>query len=210
MDILKVISQTIDVVDVCHIKFSTSFYNLDDIKKHKLRSLKRIYVSEAKTNDYFIKEFLPTYYSALENSDVDNSLLEFFSPFAFNPDIDYHFRIKMRDSTSIKLAHYAYKEKRNNSYYPLNKCLNDIYGVRLILKGVNSQKIEVKKLLDSKKADNKLKKYYYRDRDGYKSFQCYFEMSNKVLPWELQIWDLEDKDNNARAHVQHEREKNII
>lgn len=35
-------------------------------------------------------------------------------------------------------------------------------------------------------------------------------MSNKVLPWELQIWDLEDKDNNARAHVQHEREKNII
>ena len=113
--------------------------------------MKKLYVSKAYQNDFFVNRFLPEYYSLIDNFEFDLNFLAFFSKYS---QVDYRYRIKLKDTTLRKLRDYMHKEKSIGSI-PLNKCLNDIFGTRIILAGVNDQHEEIVNLLNSKKADNK-------------------------------------------------------
>lgn len=201
---LDVIPDTIDKIGILHFQFCNEFYSRPEYIN--LRSLKEIYVSKINKSDYFKHDFLAAYYSFLENN-IEDELLDFFLKY---PNLKYQERIKLRDTTFKKINYYASYKKEKIGQIPLYKCLNDIFGVRLILPRVNENIGAITRLLNDKKNNSKLKWFYYRDKDGYKSFQCYFQQDNKVLPWELQIWDIEDEYNNIKAHIEHEADRNKI
>ncbi|HEN4525682.1 TPA: GTP pyrophosphokinase, partial [Streptococcus agalactiae] len=46
-----------------------------------------------------------------------------------------------------------------------------------------------------------LKNWYLRDKDNYTGIHVYFKnKSNHYYPWELQIWDEKDVDQNIESH----------
>ena len=58
------------------------------------------------------------------------------------------------------------------------------------------------------KREKKVSRYYTRSSDGkYYGIHCYFQTCNKFFPWELQIWDEEDRMINYREHKRHELER---
>lgn len=51
-----------------------------------------------------------------------------------------------------------------------------------------------------------LKNWYLRDQDGYIGIHIYFKnASNFYYPWELQIWDEKDAENNIKSHQDFKR-----
>lgn len=116
-------------------------------------------------------------------------------------DISYFYRVKTSESIIDKIERF---EKRETSY-PVNNVLNDIFGARIIL---DSETInQVLNRLDDWKEKYGLKKWYLRDKDGYVGIHVYFKnKSNFYYPWELQIWDSKDLEENIKNHRLYKRE----
>ncbi len=113
-------------------------------------------------------------------------------------------RVKNRNSIEEKIEDYCrYRAERGE--VPVNKCLNDLFGVRIILdcgsidvsdiEGIiapfgSSVMLEVKNDL----RPNNLK---------YLAYHIYFKESNSDFKWELQIWKKEDERSNQESHKTH-------
>lgn len=115
-------------------------------------------------------------------------------------DIPYYYRVKTSESILSKIERF---EKRANGY-PVNSILNDIFGARIILESHDVEK--VLEHLDDWKEKFGLKNWYIADKDDYTGIHVYFKNnSNFYYPWELQIWDFKDVDNNIASHRQYKR-----
>lgn len=109
-------------------------------------------------------------------------------------------RIKTKNSIEYKIEHYfLYHE---NGHIPINKCLNDLFGIRVILSGKFSHADILKHIIeqypklrciDSSKAD-------------YIATHVYFKSDNFSFPWELQIWKTEDRNKNLNSHRKYKQE----
>ncbi|MBW3349713.1 hypothetical protein [Limosilactobacillus reuteri] len=86
------------------------------------------------------------------------------------------YRIKRYKTATEKLRAKSFLERTGEGAYNIGKVINDLMGFRLILPDVNMNK------------DN-----------GYKAFHCYFKENNKTFPWELQIWDIQDEEQNKKT-----------
>lgn len=115
-------------------------------------------------------------------------------------DIPYFYRVKTSESILDKIERF----KQRSEGYPVNSILNDIFGVRII---VSSEDIaEVMDKLDEWKEKYGLKNWYLRDKDEYVGIHIYFKnSSNTYYPWELQIWDKKDAENNIQSHRKYKR-----
>ncbi len=105
-------------------------------------------------------------------------------------------RIKTKNSVNAKIDNYL---KRDNGNFPIKKCFNDLLGFRIIIddnfsySDINSfvsQNYPNLKCIDSSK-------------NGYVATHIYFQAhgNNKLFPWELQIWQLSDEENNINSHT---------
>jgi hypothetical protein len=64
----------------------------------------------------------------------------------------------------------------------------------------------VMNLLDDWQEGLGLKNWYLRDKESYRGLHIYFKnKSNFYFPWELQIWDHKDLQNNIRNHEKFKR-----
>ena len=115
-------------------------------------------------------------------------------------DITYFYRVKTSESILDKISRYT----QNTDKFPVNNWMNDIFGARIILSADDiSQIIE---LLDQWQECYGLKNWYFRDKEGYRGLHVYFKnKSNFYFPWELQIWDEGDVENNIESHRLHKR-----
>lgn len=115
-------------------------------------------------------------------------------------DINFYYRVKTAESILDKIERY----KQRGTKYPVNNILNDIFGARVIL---NSDDIaNVLNELDNWKEYYHLKNWYLRDVDGYIGIHVYFKNnSNFYYPWELQIWDEKDAEQNIESHRLYKR-----
>ena len=114
--------------------------------------------------------------------------------------IRYFYRVKTRESIESKIERF----KAGDDQYPVNNWMNDIFGARIILDAEIIK--EVLESLDCWQEEYGLKNWYMRDTDGYKGLHIYFKnKSNFYFPWELQIWDIKDIDENIRCHERHKR-----
>lgn len=116
-------------------------------------------------------------------------------------DINFYYRVKTTESVLDKIDRY----KKRETKYPVNNILNDIFGARVIL---NSDDIAtILERLDDWKETYKLKNWYLRDVGGYVGIHIYFKnQSNFYYPWELQIWDEKDAEQNIESHRLYKRQ----
>lgn len=120
-------------------------------------------------------------------------------------EIELRTRVKNHSSISSKLQQY----NANGDYpgaYVLQKCLNDLFGFRVILDEKIIENPEFSSLLDELKNKKIIFRDYHRYDGDYKGHHSYFKnKSNLFLPWELQIWYNEDAKGNYASHFYHKQ-----
>ena len=89
---------------------------------------------------------------------------------------------------------------------PINKCINDLFGVRIILEESVTFE-EVQAFMEK----NYREKYRCIDSSklDYKAVHLYFRENNYTFPWELQIWNRCDVENNFASHKKYKQEYTI-
>ena len=93
-------------------------------------------------------------------------------------------RIKQLNSIEYKIYRYNVGELRGK--VPINKCLNDLFGMRIIM--------------DDSFTHDDLKEHIDASKKEYVASHLYIKPSNQLFPWELQIWKKEDERNNLESH----------
>lgn len=126
----------------------------------------------------------------------------------FNLTINYGLRsrVKLRESILIKLKKYQTNELNSGSL-SMNRCLNDLIGMRVILNGIEGSESCVRSELNELKQLGIISRWYFREDGDYQGYHCYFKLDNNSFPWELQIWDTKWQTKNLEDHKRHEAEK---
>lgn len=158
-------------------------------------------VEDAET--YIIKkDFYSTlngYLTKLDELTIDIDLEYTYSTF------DFRLRVKQPESIIYKLAHYN-SGKQENGKFPLNKCLNDLLGFRIIIPNFIHNCELFSKMCDFIQESYKIR-YRNSSKGEYKATHIYFYGdNNKSFPWELQIWLPEDYKSNYDSHARHKQE----
>lgn len=181
------------------LSFNHSYYNTDS----SYLNLKKSYVSKYRFDTGFNKIIM----DYLEN--LENFLMDSDEIVSFQTSTNFKFRSRTKAIESIyeKMNHYSESETERGGT-PIYKCLNDLFGSRIILPNVRDNSEKISNTLEKLRADGFIWRYYTRDKgDGYFAIHCYFKEDNLKFPWELQIWDDNDEKSNLAAHLAHENEK---
>lgn len=111
-------------------------------------------------------------------------------------------RVKAQNSIEYKIQNYK-TDRHEFGKIPINKCVNDLFGVRIILESpLTFEEIHAfveetypgkYRCIDSSKLD-------------YKAVHLYFRESNQSFPWELQIWNRCDVESNFASHKKYKQE----
>ena len=109
-------------------------------------------------------------------------------------------RAKAKNSIEYKIENYI--KNHENGEVPVNKCFNDLFGIRMIcseemkkeqITGTINTKYKNLKCIDSSKKD-------------YKATHIYFKKDNFTFPWELQVWNKVDEINNIKSHEKYKQD----
>lgn len=111
-------------------------------------------------------------------------------------------RVKTQNSIEYKIQNYK-TDRHECGKVPINKCFNDLFGVRIILDTpLNFEDVRMfieetyqgkYRCIDSSKLD-------------YKATHLYFRENNYSFPWELQIWNRCDVESNFASHKKYKQE----
>lgn len=171
---------------------------IEDFLNYNLKKSVRSVVDETGINRDFL--ILINKYKIALNAGV-SSFLDVQINF---PSVRY--RIKQGESISEKILYYM---TANHEYggVPLNKCLNDFLGFRILVSDLDS-------LYERLMSDNDLKgvvKLLLREDGPYRGLHLYFKNGkNKFFPWELQIWDKSQAEQNELSHSEHKQKRKYI
>lgn len=156
-------------------------------------TVKQLLTSETRTH------YLFAYRLALMHSDKLRHQRQLFAK-VHSPMI--RTRIKLAESISAKLAWYQHRP----ADFPVSKSIIDLFGARLIIPDARRYEQE---LVDyfTQQPDNGIKRGYIRNEGGYHAVHLYMQDSNQQMPWEIQIWDTDDEQENITAHNLHEKIK---
>lgn len=119
-------------------------------------------------------------------------------------EYDFRTRVKQKDSIVNKLIHYRNKDiPQGKGCIPINKCLNDIFGLRIIFDDLDHNDINFLKDIELIKDAYDLR-IVHKVEEGYIATHLYFKnRSNFNFPWELQIWSNKHVSSNEVAHKEH-------
>lgn len=111
-------------------------------------------------------------------------------------------RVKAQNSIEFKINNYM-TDKHEYGEVALNKCLNDLYGIRIIF-NENVEYNDIKKFIDEK-YNGKLK-CYDASKGDYVAIHIYFKEDNYSFQWELQIWDAAHYKSNIVSHEHYKQD----
>lgn len=114
-------------------------------------------------------------------------------------------RVKNHNSIEEKIDDYCRKRVQRGEV-SVNKCLNDLFGIRIIIDCESLDDDDLTSMTDS--FGNALT---LEDKDvpargdipPYIAKHIYFKQSNEDYRWELQIWRTADQENNHESHRKH-------
>lgn len=109
-------------------------------------------------------------------------------------------RIKNANSIEYKIENYNLYHV--NGKVSINKCLNDICGIRVILFHPMTLD-EIMKTINDKYSNLKCRN---SSKGEYKAVHLYFKNGNDCFQWELQIWNAEDESKNLESHKKYKQE----
>jgi len=109
-------------------------------------------------------------------------------------------RTKAKNSIEFKIENYM--KNHENGKVPINKCFNDLLGIRIIC---NKQLTydEILKLIDTKYSDLKC---IDSSKKEYKATHIYFKKNNYTFQWELQVWNKLDETSNINSHEKYKQD----
>ena len=111
-------------------------------------------------------------------------------------------RVKAQNSIEYKIQNYK-TDRHEFGKIPINKCVNDLFGVRIILESPLTFK-EIHAFVE----ETYQGKYRCIDSSklDYKAVHLYFRENNQSFPWELQIWNRCDVESNFASHKKYKQE----
>lgn len=112
-------------------------------------------------------------------------------------------RVKAQNSIEYKINNYM-SPKHEYGMVPLNKCFNDLYGIRIIF-DESVDHYAIKSYLENK-YKGKIKCIDSSKEEGYVATHVYFKNDNYSFLWELQIWDKFHEKSNITLHEQYKQE----
>lgn len=119
----------------------------------------------------------------------------------FNSEISkVNIRTKTKNSIEFKIKNY--NDNHENGKIPIEKCLNDLFGIRIIC----SQKLNYDEIVNFIKEKHKKLKCIDSSKKDYKATHIYFKQDNFNFQWELQIWNKEDETNNINSHEKYKQD----
>ena len=110
-------------------------------------------------------------------------------------------RAKTRNSIEFKIKNYTLTHE--NGKIPINKCLNDLFGIRIVC--TEEINFDVVNSLVEKEFKN-LKCIDSTKEQGYKATHIYFKEDNFNFQWELQVWNKSDEINNINSHEKYKQD----
>lgn len=121
------------------------------------------------------------------------------------PCFDYSLldRTRVKDPLSVKQKLEAYCNKKEKGRIKTHKCLNDLFGFRV----VDDDPIECDLLTKELQAlfPSEIIITNSSKPDGYCAVHVYTPAANGHFKWELQIWDRRSYDKNISLHESHKR-----
>lgn len=109
-------------------------------------------------------------------------------------------RTKAKNSIEFKIENYI--KNHENGKVPINKCFNDLFGIRIICDKELSF-AEVFGLINTKHSGLKC---IDSSKDEYKATHIYFKKNNYTFQWELQVWNKIDEVNNIISHEKYKQD----
>ncbi len=109
-------------------------------------------------------------------------------------------RTKAKNSIEYKIKNYI--ENHENGKVPINKCFNDLFGIRMICKDELTY-TKIADLINNKYSDLKCIDSSKKD---YRATHIYFKKDNFSFQWELQIWNKADEKNNIESHEKYKQD----
>lgn len=186
-----------NTINNLHKKTSTEWIkNQEDTFNLKRKQVRHI-CSEKTTIDQFFLDYMNRYCNELMTVQ--------FSPVLIGLSNEYNLttRIKHPDSRISKMLHYRFY-KSEQGCVNLNKCLNDLFGLRIIVNDFNHTEESINYL--NNLLENSAIKVHNSCKHDYKATHLYFfNGSNHFFPWELQIWNQSDFETNIKSHAQHKQ-----
>lgn len=112
-------------------------------------------------------------------------------------------RVKEKISLMQKIYKNIDYDKNGSSYIYITRCVNDVFGARIIVDNIADTKALIDELM---LAFPKLRVTNANKSTGYKAIHLYTNPSKGCLPWELQIWQACDEISNTALHAEYKRD----
>lgn len=123
--------------------------------------------------------------------------------------LDFRMRIKQKDSIINKLFYYKHGKDEKGGI-PLNKCLNDLLGFRIMINDFDHTCEEALQLRDDLRLNDYKMFCYDASKGNYRATHIYFYGDNKYFPWEMQLWNPKDEETNELSHKDHKNKREYI
>ena len=95
-----------------------------------------------------------------------------------------------------------YIKNHEEGKIPINKCFNDLFGIRIICNEELSFD-KIVKLINNKYSNLKC---IDSSKNEYKATHIYFKKDNFTFQWELQVWNKTDEIRNINSHEKYKQD----
>lgn len=181
------LKKLIDFIQDKYLEFNNNWENSEYFAKV---NLKKMLVKELSIN----KNMLDTVFNYREFINTNNvQLIIAFQQFN-TKDSKITVRVKAKNSIEYKIENYT--KNHESGEVSVNKCLNDLFGIRIIC----NKELEYRKIKDFIENNYKNLKCIDSSKDDYKATHIYFKKDNFHFQWELQIWNKKDEERNIISH----------
>lgn len=181
----------------------TLFYVIDlysKIDNHLYINSERINLNKEKVKRISLINDVDFYFAFFNAvSKYRENLKQLTAEYPVNNSFLVESRVKNINSISSKIYQYInYKSEKGE--VAINKCLNDLYGVRLILKRIsfkNEMKL-IKEIIEENRLECKV---INASKQKYKAIHLYLKGDSSSLRWEIQFWLASDDKTNRQSHA---------
>ncbi len=113
-------------------------------------------------------------------------------------------RVKVQNSVEHKIENYM-TAKHLNGNGPMERCLNDLFGMRIIYDKNIGYK-EVEQLMKQSYPQLRCIEAIRGENQEYKAIHIYFKEDKYTFQWELQVWNRENELTNKKSHEKYKQD----
>lgn len=195
------LKEVICIVDQAYVSLTNDFFD----KYPCTMNFNKLQLSEAIKSNVFITTSL-NYMKFMSDNSFCDEMVKLYS-------LDVRRRVKTIDSLHNKMEQYLANSNIQGKVI-INKSINDLIGVRFLVKDLNDHLddyIDFLKYLKNNNIITDIYRPYIKNKDTsrYIGLHVYLKDNNHHFPWEIQLWDPRSVEDNYSEHDKHESNRNL-